>query len=50
MKKPQSYDAFVDKFKPRHTSDDTHTPPNVYEAVLCCHKGDYGMRCVSNKI
>ena len=34
MKKPQQYDAFVDKFKPRHTSDDTHTPPNVYEAVL----------------
>ena len=34
MKKPQQYDAFVDKFKPRHTSDDTHTPQNVYEAVL----------------
>jgi len=34
VKTAQSYDAFVDKFKPRHTSDDTHTPPNVYEAVL----------------
>ena len=34
MKNSRQYDAFVDKFKPRHTSDDTHTPPNVYEAVL----------------
>ncbi|MBR1589025.1 MAG: hypothetical protein IJ658_11950 [Kiritimatiellae bacterium] len=34
MKNTRQYDAFVDKFKPRHTSDDTHTPPNVYEAVL----------------
>ena len=43
MNKPQSYDAFVDKFKPRHTSDDTHTPPNVYEAVLAWCERRYGI-------
>ena len=41
--KPQNYDAFVDKFKPRHTSDDTHTPPNVYEAVLSWCERRYGI-------
>lgn len=27
------YDAFVGKFKPKKTSDDCYTPPEVYEAV-----------------
>lgn len=39
----QQYDEFVDKFKPRHTSDDTHTPPNVYEAVLAWAVNRYGI-------
>ena len=39
----QQYNAFVDKFKPRHTSDDTHTPPNVYEAVLAWCERRYGI-------
>ena len=39
----QQYDQFVDKFKPRHTSDDTHTPPNVYEAVLAWCERRYGI-------
>ena len=30
----EDYDAFVDKFKPKHTTDDCLTPPEVYEAVL----------------
>ena len=38
-----SYDEFVDKFKPRHTSDDTHTPPNVYETVLAWAECRYGL-------
>ena len=38
----QQYREFVDKFKPRHTSDDTHTPPNVYEAVLSWAERRYG--------
>ena len=39
----QQYDQFVDKFKPRHTADDTHTPPNVYEAVLSWAERRYGI-------
>lgn len=30
----QDYEAFVDKFKPKKTTDDCYTPPSVYEAVL----------------
>jgi len=39
----RNYNEFVDKFKPRHTSDDTHTPPNVYEAVLAWCERRYGI-------
>ena len=28
------YDTFVEKFKPKKTTDDCYTPPNVYEATL----------------
>ena len=28
------YDGFVEKFKPKKTTDDCYTPPAVYEAVL----------------
>lgn len=28
------YDGFVDKFKPKKTTDDCYTPPEVYDAVL----------------
>ena len=27
------YQKFVDKFKPKKTTDDCYTPPNIYEAV-----------------
>lgn len=27
------YDAFVEKFKPKKTTDDCYTPPLVYEVV-----------------
>ena len=27
------YDGFCDKFKPRKTTDDCYTPPNIYEVV-----------------
>lgn len=29
----QSYDDFVEKFKPKKTTDDCYTPPEIYEAV-----------------
>ena len=27
------YDDFVEKFKPKKTTDDCYTPPDVFEAV-----------------
>lgn len=33
-KKTEEYDAFVDKFKPKLTTDDCYTPANVYNALL----------------
>ena len=32
-KENEEYRAFVDKFKPKKTTDDCYTPPNIYEAV-----------------
>ena len=29
----EEYNAFVEKFKPKRTTDDCFTPPNIYEAV-----------------
>lgn len=31
--KLNDYDGFVEKFKPKRTTDDCYTPPAVYEAV-----------------
>lgn len=33
MSKSKTYDEFVEKFKPKKTTDDCYTPPAVYEAV-----------------
>ena len=32
--KNQNYNEFIEKFKPKKTTDDCYTPPPVYEAVL----------------
>ena len=32
--KLEDYEAFVEKFKPKLTTDDCFTPPAVYDAVL----------------
>ena len=36
------YQAFVDKFKSKKTTDDCYTPPNIYEAVLKWSAAKYG--------
>lgn len=33
MPKSKTYEEFVDKFKPKKTTDDCYTPQIVYEAV-----------------
>ena len=37
------YQAFVDKFKPKKTTDDCYTPQNVYEAVKNWACEEYGI-------
>ena len=37
------YDGFVEKFKPKLTTDDCYTPPAVYEAVLAWVRKRYGL-------
>lgn len=37
------YEEFVDKFKPKLTTDDCYTPPIVYEAVVKWCQKEYGI-------
>lgn len=38
------YDAFVDKFKPKKTTDECYTPPDVYDTVLQWVTDEYGIQ------
>ena len=38
----EEYKAFVDKFKPKKTTDDCYTPDNVYETILGWAMAEYG--------
>ena len=40
----EEYDAFVDKFKPKLTTDDCYTPANVYAAVRGWAVDRYGLQ------
>lgn len=42
MAKGESYSEFVEKFKPKKTTDDCYTPPKVYEVIKnwACKKYD----------
>lgn len=39
----EDYEAFVDKFKPKKTSDDCYTPINIYNAVAGWVEKEYGV-------
>ena len=39
--KNESYEAFVDKFKPKLTTDDCYTPPVIYDALLAWVRKEY---------
>lgn len=39
--KSQPYEEFVDKFKPKKTTDDCYTPPEIYDAVLAWVRAEY---------
>ena len=40
----EEYAAFVEKFKPKKTTDDCYTPPNIFEAVAGWVCDEYGIR------
>ena len=39
----EDYVGFVEKFKPKKTTDDCYTPPEVYDAVKAWACGEYGI-------
>lgn len=39
----ESYEEFVEKFKPKKTTDDCYTPPAIYEAVKDWAVKEYGI-------
>ena len=43
MAKGETYEQFVEKFKPKKTTDDCYTPPLVYEAVKGWACREYGI-------
>lgn len=38
------YEAFINKFKPKKTTDDCYTPPHIYNAVLNWAVQEYGLQ------
>jgi parB-like nuclease len=43
MPKSKTYEEFVEKFKPKKTTDDCYTPPAIYEAVKDWVVKEYGL-------
>lgn len=43
MAKNENYDEFIEKFKPKKTTDDCYTPPKVYQAILDWCVEEYGI-------
>ena len=43
MSKNETYDEFVNKFKPKLTTDDCYTPPKIYSVILDWVKKYYGV-------
>lgn len=47
MPKSKTYEEFVEKFKPKRTTDDCYTPANVYETVKNWVINEYNLKNVS---
>ena len=39
----KTYEEFVEKFKPKKTTDDCYTPPTIYEIVKHWACNEYGI-------
>ena len=44
MEKNEEYEAFVEKFEPKKTTDDCYTPPIVYEAIAEWVAKEYNLK------
>ena len=44
MPKSKTYEEFVEKFKPKKTTDDCYTPPTIYEIVKHWACNEYAAR------
>lgn len=43
MAQGETYEEFVEKFKPKLTTDDCYTPPIVYDAVADWVASEYNL-------
>lgn len=43
MPKSKTYEEFVEKFKPKKTTDDCYTPPSVYAVIRDWACKEYGI-------
>ena len=43
--KGETYEQFVEKFKPKKTTDDCYTPPLIYDCVANWVANEYGINC-----
>ena len=43
LPKRKTYEEFVEKFKPKKTTDDCYTPPTIYEIVKQWACNEYGI-------
>ena len=43
LPKSKTYEEFVEKFKPKKTTDDCYTPPTIYEIVKQWACNEYGI-------
>ena len=44
--KHDDYEGFIEKFKPKKTTDDCYTPPLVYDAVKEWVRKEYGVTII----
>ena len=43
LPKSKTYEEFVEKIKPKKTTDDCYTPPSIYEIVKHWACNEYGI-------
>ena len=44
QRKSKTYEEFVEKFRPKHTTDDCFTPANIYDCVVAFVGRRFGVK------